>query len=59
MKLLPPLGRRKQDSLIDSIDGTIDAVSSDHTPLEFEDKNCEFNLAKFGMIDSKLFPNSK
>ena len=59
VKLLPPL--RTEETrlfLIDSIiDGTIDAVSSDHTPLEFEDKNCEFNLAKFGMIGLKtLFP---
>lgn len=59
MKLLPPLRSEKTRLfLIQSIiDGTIDAVSSDHTPLEIEDKNCEFNLAKFGMIGLKtLFP---
>ena len=59
MKLLPPLRSEKTRLfLIQSIiDGTIDAVSSDHTPLEVEDKNCEFNLAKFGMIGLKtLFP---
>ncbi len=59
MKLLPPIRSEKTRLfLIQSIlDGTIDAVSSDHTPLELEDKNCEFNLAKFGMIGLKtLFP---
>ena len=59
MKLLPPIRSEKTRLfLIQSIlDGTIDAVSSDHTPIELEDKNCEFNLAKFGMIGLKtLFP---
>ncbi|HRP61080.1 MAG TPA: amidohydrolase family protein, partial [Vicingus sp.] len=31
--------------------GVIDAISSDHTPQDIEMKQCEFDHAKFGMIN--------
>jgi dihydroorotase len=58
-KVMPPLRDKKtQDILIQSIiDGTIDAISSDHTPIEEELKNCEFDQAEFGMIGLEtVFP---
>ncbi|MBA4053484.1 MAG: dihydroorotase [Marivirga sp.] len=56
-KVNPPL-REKQDS--DSLlkglrDGTIDVLSSGHTPHEEESKNLEFDLAEFGMINLQTF----
>ncbi len=51
-KLQPPL-RRAEDikALLQGLkDGTIDAISSAHTPLEVEHKNVEFEIAKQGMI---------
>lgn len=32
------------------VDGTVDAVCSDHTPEDVENKNLEFDLANFGII---------
>tara|TARA_B110000444_G_scaffold123812_1_gene116385 strand:+ start:1877 stop:3166 length:1290 start_codon:yes stop_codon:yes gene_type:complete len=58
-KVMPPLRDKKtQSKLIKSIiDGTIDAISSDHTPIESELKKCEFNKAEFGMIGLEtVFP---
>ena len=51
-KVLPPFREQKDiDSLIDGLnDGTIDAICSDHTPHDIEDKKLEFNFAKFGII---------
>ena len=51
-KLLPPL-RTKQDNsqLIKGIkDGTIDVISSDHSPEDIESKKVEFDNAKFGIL---------
>ncbi|MBN4081654.1 dihydroorotase [bacterium AH-315-C07] len=51
-KVLPPL-RTKKDikALLDGIeDGTLDMISSHHTPHEDELKKCEFQNAAFGMI---------
>ena len=52
LKVLPPLRSEKtRKELINGIiNGTIDAVTSDHTPIEIENKKCEFQKAKFGMI---------
>lgn len=51
-KLLPPL--RVQDdiaALIDGLkDGTIDAVTSDHNPIDVEHKKVEFDHAFFGSV---------
>lgn len=52
MKVNPPL-RTAEDcnALIDGvIDGTIDAIVTDHAPHTHYDKDCEFELASFGMI---------
>jgi dihydroorotase len=52
-KVSPPL-RTKQDikALINGLkDGTIDAICSDHTPEDIENKQCEFDKADFGMIN--------
>ena len=51
-KVKPPL-RTKDDikALIDGLkDGTIDSITSDHTPEDVENKKKEFDLASFGMI---------
>lgn len=52
LKVMPPL-RSKKDikALIKGIqDGTIDCISSDHTPEDVENKSVEFDHAAFGMI---------
>jgi len=51
-KVLPPFRAQSDiDSLIEGLnDGTIDAICSDHTPHDIEDKKLEFNLAEFGII---------
>ena len=59
LKVIPPLRDEKtRQALIKAIiDGTIDAISSDHTPIEYERKKCEFSLAKFGIIGLEtVFP---
>jgi len=51
-KVLPPL-RTQEDVnvLIDGLkDGTIDMVTSDHNPIDIEDKKIEFDYAKYGTI---------
>jgi dihydroorotase len=51
-KVFPPL-REKTDikALIKGLkDGTIDAICSDHTPDDVENKNREFDNASFGII---------
>ncbi|WP_313113826.1 dihydroorotase [Aequorivita sediminis] len=51
-KLLPPL-RTKEDTkaLIKGLkDGTIDAITSDHNPIDVEHKKIEFDHAYFGSI---------
>lgn len=52
LKVLPPLRTRKdRDALIVGLeDGTIDVITSSHTPLEVEAKQLEFPYAKFGVI---------
>lgn len=51
-KILPPL-REDVDrrALIKGLkDGTIDAITTDHSPQDIETKKCEFDLASFGML---------
>ena len=51
-KLLPPL-RTKEDTkaLLKALkDGVIDGVTSDHNPIDIENKKTEFDHAKFGSI---------
>ncbi|WP_204345254.1 dihydroorotase [Psychroserpens algicola] len=51
-KVLPPLRTQKDiDALISGVkDGTIDMVTSDHNPIDIEDKKIEFDYAKYGTI---------
>ncbi|WP_033958850.1 dihydroorotase [Psychroserpens jangbogonensis] len=51
-KVLPPLRTQKDvDALIEGLkDGTIDMVTSDHNPIDIEDKKIEFDFAKYGTI---------
>ena len=59
LKVMPPLRDKKtRINLIKGIiDGTIDAISSDHTPIEIERKKCEFEKAEFGIIGLEtVFP---
>ena len=51
-KVAPPL-RTKEDNealLAGIIDGTVDAIASDHTPCSYEDKALEFTKAPFGLV---------
>lgn len=51
LKVLPPLrDKQHQKALIDGlIDGTIDAICSDHSPQTIENKKVEFDHAAYGM----------
>ncbi len=51
-KVLPPLRTVSDvDALIEGLkDGTIDMVTSDHTPLDIEQKKIEFDHAEYGSI---------
>lgn len=52
VKVLPPL-RTEADrlALIAGVkDGTIDIITSDHNPIDIENKKVEFNNAKYGTI---------
>jgi dihydroorotase len=52
LKILPPLRESKdRKALIKAIrDGVVDHISSIHTPMEVETKECEFTYASFGSI---------
>lgn len=51
-KVLPPLRTKKdKTALINAVkNGTIDFVTTDHTPLEIEQKKIEFDNAAYGTI---------
>ena len=51
-KVFPPLRTQEdQSSLIEGLkDGTIDCISTQHTPLNIDEKNVEFEVADFGII---------
>jgi dihydroorotase len=51
-KLNPPLrGEEDRKALLDAVaDGTIDCITSGHSPEDIENKVVEFDLAAFGMI---------
>jgi dihydroorotase len=51
-KVLPPLRTQTDlDALIEGIkDGTIDMVTSDHNPLNIEEKKIEFDYAAYGTV---------
>jgi len=59
-KVLPPYRLEKDiNALIKGLkDNTISVICSDHTPVEIEDKDREFDLAKFGIINLQTaFPS--
>ncbi|WP_396600752.1 dihydroorotase family protein [Algibacter sp. R77976] len=51
-KVLPPLRIQSDiDALIDAVkDGTIDMVTTDHNPIDVEEKKIEFDHANYGAI---------
>ena len=51
-KVLPPLRTQNDcDALVEGLkDGTIDMVTTDHNPIDIEDKKVEFDHAKYGTI---------
>lgn len=51
-KVLPPLRiKTDADALIEGVkDGTIDMVTTDHTPIDIEEKKVEFDHAAYGSI---------
>lgn len=51
-KVIPPLrGPKDRKAIIKAVrDGVVDHISSIHTPLEVEAKECEFTYASFGSI---------
>lgn len=51
-KVLPPLRTQPDvDALIEAVkDGTIDMVTTDHTPIDIEEKKVEFDHANYGTI---------
>lgn len=50
-KVNPPLRSQKHlDTLLEGLqDGTIDCIATDHAPHHREDKDCEYNMAAFGI----------
>ena len=59
-KVLPPFRLKKDiEGLIKGLtENTISVICSDHTPVEIEDKEKEFDLAKFGIINLQTaFPS--
>lgn len=52
LKMNPPLrSEEHRRALIAGIvDGTVDAIATDHAPHHFDEKNVEFDLAPFGVI---------
>lgn len=57
LKVMPPFrGEDDREALIEGLkDGTIDAVVSNHQPLEVDTKHMEFDLASFGMAGLSTF----
>ncbi len=51
-KVFPPLRTKDdQQALIKGLkDGTVDCISTQHTPLNIDEKNVEFEVADFGII---------
>ncbi len=51
-KVIPPFrGQKDRKALMKAVkDGVVDHISSIHTPLEVESKDCEFTYASFGSI---------
>ncbi|HEX8407876.1 MAG TPA: dihydroorotase [Thermoanaerobaculia bacterium] len=52
LKMNPPLrSEAHRRAIVEGIvDGTVDAIATDHAPHHFDEKNVEFDLAPFGII---------
>ena len=52
VKVRPPLRTQNDvDALVDGVnDGTIDCITSDHNPIDIENKKVEFSNAKYGTV---------
>ena len=52
LKMKPPLRSEEHRLAVleGIVDGTIDAIATDHAPHHFDEKNVEFDLAPFGII---------
>lgn len=52
LKMKPPLrAKDDRDAIIEGLmDGTIDAIATDHAPHSIDEKLCEFRQAAFGII---------
>lgn len=55
-KVFPPLRTQDdQQALIEGLkDGTVDCISTQHTPLNIDEKNVEFEVADFGIIGLEM-----
>ena len=56
-KVFPPLRSTSDiDELLKGLDdGTVDVITSNHEPQDFDSKNCEFEKASFGIISQQTF----
>jgi len=52
VKMNPPLREAadRDEMLRGIVDGSVDAIATDHAPHHFDEKNVEFDLAPFGVI---------
>jgi dihydroorotase len=52
LKMNPPLrsNAHREAIIAGIVDGTVDAIATDHAPHHFDEKNVEFDLAPFGVI---------
>ncbi len=57
LKVMPPFrDQEERKALMEGLkDGTIDALVSNHIPLDFDAKHAEFDLAAFGMAGLQTF----
>ena len=51
-KMSPPLrSAEDREAIIEGLkDGTIDCIATDHAPHHIDNKNCEFDIAAFGIV---------
>ncbi len=59
-KVTPPLRSKKDNKALQKglIDGTIDMITTDHNPIDIENKNLEFEKALYGTVGLESFLGS-